>query len=267
MPREIVREYLSADTGLEGGPAPERPLAGKTAIVTGASRDVGRGIATALAREGVRIVGNHRDPGKAKRATAVEQEIADFKGDITFETADITTDDGRKNLFGAFRAKSGKEVFLDMLILNASGPTREVNVDGNNGLVDAFLPIMRKGGKIVLMQSVPGHWFDQLDPNTIPEFYRSVAAAKFEGEESLKRRIPEFDEKGVSFFVVCPPAVVDSTNMKFFSRLDPQALAKHSAISESLDLPHEITIGQVGQKVVSLLKSNVPQGYLELFRE
>jgi len=54
---------------------PNHPLAGSTAIVTGASRGFGRGIATALAAAGARVIGVARSGG-AVTADAADPDIA-----------------------------------------------------------------------------------------------------------------------------------------------------------------------------------------------
>ena len=56
-------------------------LEGKVAIVTGASRGIGRATAIALAREGARVVINHYDPADAKfgSGTPAEETLAAVK--------------------------------------------------------------------------------------------------------------------------------------------------------------------------------------------
>jgi NAD(P)-dependent dehydrogenase (short-subunit alcohol dehydrogenase family) len=50
----------------------QRPLAGRTAIVTGSGQNIGRGIAVALARAGANVVLNGRRNGDALEAVAAE---------------------------------------------------------------------------------------------------------------------------------------------------------------------------------------------------
>lgn len=241
----------------------ERPLAGKVALITGSSRDIGAEIAKALAIEGVNIVGNYRN--KKKRADEIQETLRSFGVTSEFVQADITNEDDRKKLKETAENLSGGK--LDILVLNASGPSADINVTAANSLVDKFLPIMPRGSIIVLMQSVPGHFEPQLNKlNMIPEFYKPIAKAKHEGEESLRSRIKEFKENGISFIVVCPPEVSDTANMKVFKRYDALISDKHAKISEMLGLPNAVTKEQVGKKVVELLKrKDLPMGYVELF--
>ena len=242
----------------------ERSLTGKIALITGSSRDIGAEIAKALAIEGVNIVGNYRN--KKKRADEVQETIRSFGVTSEFVQADITNEDDRKKLIETAQNLFGGK--LDILVLNASGPSRDINVTAANSLVDMFLPIMPRGSTIVLMQSVPGHFEPQLDElDIISEFYRPIAKAKHEGEESLRSRLEEFKENGISFIVVCPPEVSDTANMKVFKyRYDALISDKQAKISGILGLPSAVTKEQVGKKVAELLKrKDLPAGYVEFF--
>lgn len=241
----------------------ERSLTGKVALITGSSRDIGAEIAKALAIEGVNIVGNYRN--KKKRADKVQETLQSFGVTSEFVQADITNADDRKKLKETAQNLFGGK--LDILVLNASGSSRDINVTAANSLVDEFLPIMPIGSIIVLMQSVPGHFEPQLNElNIIPEFYRPIAKAKYEGEESLRFRLEEFKENGISFIVVCPPEVSDTANMKVFKRYDPLISNTNEKISGMLGLPSAVTKEQVGKKVAELLKrKDLPMGYVEFF--
>lgn len=243
----------------------ERPLAGKVALITGSSRDIGAEIAKALAQEGVNIVGNHRDPQKAKREQEVTKKLSQTGVHSEFVIADITKTENRQHLFETVKTSFGNE--LDFLILNASGPTEEINVVANNALIDKFLPLMPRGATIVLMQSVPGHFEPELK-DKIPEFYRSIAQAKYAGEQSLRERMREFEEEGINFIVICPPEVSGTSNMQIFRRKDPQISEKNAKISEERGLPVSVTKEQVGKKVAELLqRKDIPMGYVEFFRQ
>jgi len=243
----------------------ERPLEGKVALITGSGRDIGAGIATALALEGVAVIGNYRE--KAKRADALQASLSSKGAKTEFVQADITVPEDREKLQGALQESFGGK--LDWLILNASGPTRDINVIANNALVTELLPYINTGGKIILMQSIGGHYQRQLEGlDKIPHFYEPVAEAKHEGEQILRSRIPEFQQRGVSFFVVCPPEVEDTSNMMVFKRGDPLVSEKHAEISDMLGIPRTVSIKDVGEKVVELLKrEDLPMGYVELFSD
>jgi len=242
-------------------------LKGKIALITGSSRDIGASIAFKLASNGVIVVGNHRDIQKTNKADKVRQRIKESGGQIEFVRADITSVEGRNTLFDLFQSIHGDSASLDILVLNASGPTREINVDAANALEDQFLPKMPIGGKIILMQSVPGHFYGEIgDPTAIPEYYRDVAQAKYQGEISLRCRMLEFIQNGIDFYVVCPPAVYDSSNWRIFSWRDKLAGQKHKLLTEQFGLPEKVSMDQVATQVVHLIKSDMPTGHTELFQ-
>lgn len=94
-------------------------LNGKTALVTGASRGLGRALATALAARGVRVVGVARHAGELEAAMAA---IRAEGGEAHAVAADIADKDAVARIAGQAAALVGP---LDVAIHNAStlGPT------------------------------------------------------------------------------------------------------------------------------------------------
>jgi 3-oxoacyl-[acyl-carrier protein] reductase len=88
-------------------------IAGRTAIVCGGSAGLGRGAATALARDGVVTFIAARD--KDRLENAATEIAADTGGTIHPVVADVTTDAGREALLAACPKP-------DILINNAGGP-------------------------------------------------------------------------------------------------------------------------------------------------
>ena len=138
----------------------EKPLAGKVALITGSSRDIGAEIAKALGQEGVNIIGNYKE--KEKRAIGTQKEWASLGIKFEFIQADITIENDRKKLEDAVKKSFGGK--LDYLILNAPVFSKDPTDDKspNEHLTDELLPLMSKGGAILFMQSVPGHYEPQL---------------------------------------------------------------------------------------------------------
>lgn len=88
-------------------------LKGKTALVTGASRGLGEGVARALASQGVRVMLAARD-GNA--AAAVAREIAAAGGEAHALAADVSDYAATERLIAETRARCGG---LDILVNNA----------------------------------------------------------------------------------------------------------------------------------------------------
>src|SRR5258705_4745046 len=90
-------------------------LSGKTALVTGASRGIGRASALALARMGAQVL-VHYSSG-AKEAEAVVAEIRKAGGRADTVAADLSALDGPHKLARQVRAVVGDR--LDILVANA----------------------------------------------------------------------------------------------------------------------------------------------------
>jgi NAD(P)-dependent dehydrogenase (short-subunit alcohol dehydrogenase family) len=89
-------------------------LAGKLALVTGASRGIGAATARALAAQGAHVILTART---AKDLETVEQDIFEAGGAATIAPLDLTDGDSIARLAGAIQQRWGK---LDILILNAA---------------------------------------------------------------------------------------------------------------------------------------------------
>lgn len=92
---------------------PASTLAGKIALVTGASSGIGREIARVYAREGATVVATAR---REDRLAALAEESADYEGSIVYFVADLTDRDQVRQLFEYTYENFGK---LDILVNNA----------------------------------------------------------------------------------------------------------------------------------------------------
>lgn len=258
-------QIIDGGRGIGSTEIREGTLIGQIALVTGSSRDIGASIAIELARNGAYVIGNYLN--KEKRARSVTASIREFGGNIEFVGADITSTTGREKLLSSLFQVSIGQPRLDTLVLNASGPTKAINVVAANRLVDMFLPVMSKGGSVILMQSVPGHFYEQIDnPAASLKSYNDVAIAKNAGEKALRARMFEFDQKGVRFYVVCAPLVEDTSNLILFTRRYPDFPDIHHMLTDRLNLPTIVTKDQVAEKVLDLIIGIQPSGYTEYFR-
>src|ERR1700692_1637672 len=140
-------------------------LSGKTALVTGASRGIGRASALALAQAGAQVLVHYSS--SEKEVDAVVAEIRKGSGKAEKVGADLRKPDGAHTLAKRVRAIVGDR--LDILVANAGiskSATIEdttvedfdnlfaVNVRAPFFLVQQLLPIMGKGSSIVLVSSL-----------------------------------------------------------------------------------------------------------------
>lgn len=144
-------------------------LKDKVCIVTGSSRGIGKGIATALAEEGAKVVINYKSQGDAAKKTA--DEITEkFHTDLEIVKADVSNEEDVVAM-----VKKTKERFgtIDILVNNA-GVFKDStiwNMDKNfwddvisTNLTGVFLctkhaiPLMREKnwGRIINISSVVG---------------------------------------------------------------------------------------------------------------
>jgi 3-oxoacyl-[acyl-carrier protein] reductase len=89
-------------------------LTGKTALITGGTKGIGRGIALALARAGADVAVAYRQDGEA--ADVLATELKELGGDHHVIQADVTQPDDVDRLIGECRTRLGS---LDTVVNNA----------------------------------------------------------------------------------------------------------------------------------------------------
>jgi 3-oxoacyl-[acyl-carrier protein] reductase len=141
----------------------EKELAGKVALVTGASRNIGRATALALAAGGAAVAVNTR--ASREDAEKVVQEIRAAGGQAELYMADISDANAVRTMVDAIAKRFGR---LDILVLNASVRSEKpftdltyeewrlplsITLDGAFYCSQACIPHMLKagGGSIVTL--------------------------------------------------------------------------------------------------------------------
>jgi 3-oxoacyl-[acyl-carrier protein] reductase len=196
-------------------------LKGKTALVTGGSRGIGRATALALGRLGAQVLVHY---GQAvKEADAVVAEIRKAGGRADVIAADLAAADGPHQLARQVRGVVGDR--LDILVANAGvskaalieETTVEdfdrlfaVNVRAPFFLVQQLLPILCEGSSVVLVSSLAAHAV----VGTLPAY----AATKGAIDTLVKHFAGALGARGIRVNAVAPGVV--ATDMSSFAKTD-----------------------------------------------
>jgi NAD(P)-dependent dehydrogenase (short-subunit alcohol dehydrogenase family) len=196
-------------------------LSGKTALVTGASRGIGRATALELAKVGAQILVHYS--ASPREAEATVAEIVAAGGRAQALRADLALPDGAHDLARQTRAIVGER--LDILVANAgaakSAAIEEttvedfdrlfaVNVRAPYFLVQQLLPILGDGGSVVLVSSLAAH--------AVVGNLSAYAATKGAIDTLVKFFAAALGGRGIRVNVVAP-GVVD-TDMSSFARTE-----------------------------------------------
>jgi 3-hydroxy acid dehydrogenase/malonic semialdehyde reductase len=131
-------------------------LAGKTAIVSGASSGIGASTARALAREGVRVAGGARRVERLETEIALELDVTDTESCARFvEQAVRELGGGVDILFNNAGLSLGRDPFWASTEEDEHR-VLETNVNGLLRMTRLCLPHIRDGGHIVNMGSIAG---------------------------------------------------------------------------------------------------------------
>lgn len=192
-------------------------LLGKCAIITGASRGIGKAIALKLASLGANIVLNYRS--SEKEAIDVENKIKDMGVEVLSVKGDISKLEEVENLVAKAKEKFGT---IDIMVNNA-GITKDTlllrmkeedfdsvidtNLKGVFNCLKAITPIMvrQKHGKIINLSSVVG-----ISGNAGQVNYAASKAGVIGMTKSLAK---EVGSRGITVNAVAPGFIeTDMTN-------------------------------------------------------
>ena len=194
---------------------------GKTALVTGASRGIGRAAALALAQAGAEILVHYGR--NAEEAAAVADQIRVAGGRAQTIGVDLAAAEGPAELARQVRAIVGER--LDILVANAgvsSAATIEaatmaefdamyaVNVRAPFFLVQQLLPVLQEGSSVIFVSSLAAH----AAVGTLSAY----AATKGAIDTLVKHVASALGPRGIRVNAVAPGVV--ATDMSSFTRTD-----------------------------------------------
>jgi NAD(P)-dependent dehydrogenase (short-subunit alcohol dehydrogenase family) len=214
-------------------------LAGKVAVVTGASAGIGRATALALARAGARVLVTAR---RAERLEALAQEIRAAGGEAVAVPGDIARREHVRIIIGSAIERLGR---LDILVNNAGlghyAPLEEtppevfqylwdVNVMGMVYGIQEALPFMRQQGRghILNVSSVAGK-----RGGSGHSAYGATKFAQIGISEALRL---ELWKSGIYVSVVCPVV----TETEFFDVVAARSARRRPRFSGPVQTPEHV---------------------------
>ena len=229
-----------------------KPLSGKLALVTGASRGIGAATAEALAAAGAHVILVARTGSALEE---VEDRIHQAEGSATIAPLDLTDGEAIGKLGAAVAERWEK---LDILVLNAAmlgslTPVEHIdpkeysriltlNVGSNQALIAAFDPLLRKAERadVVGITSSVGH-----EPRA---FWGAYGSSKAALENLLGAYADETEHTGrVRVHIVDPGATRTRMRQLAFPGEEPESVKPPEAVAEFIldRLTSEVESGEL----------------------
>ncbi len=219
--------------------AENKPLAGRLALVTGASRGIGAATAEALAAAGAHVVLTGRD---VKALESVEDRIHEAGGSSTIAPMDLAESDSVARLASAV---SGRWDALDYLVISAAylptltpvaqidpkqfSQALTVNVLATQALIAGFDPMLKRAdnARIVGLTSSVG---------ATPRAYWSAYGASKAAFENLLESYAQEVEKlsNIRVAIVDPGATRTAMRAKAYPGEDPKTVKPPEVVAERI---------------------------------
>jgi NAD(P)-dependent dehydrogenase (short-subunit alcohol dehydrogenase family) len=227
---------------------PAKPLQNQVALITGATRGIGRAIAQALAAQGCNLVLTARDE---KALHNISRELASAKTKILAQPCDVRDPQSVDDLFRAIRRQFKR---LDIVVNNAGIAQANLTVDklplplwqdvidtnltGTFLVTQAALAIMKRGGTIVNNLSIAA--------NRVFAGSAAYTASKHGALGFTNTLRDELRPKGIRVIALLPGA----TNTEIWKTFWPQAPRKKmmspatiaAAVVNAILLPPNATV-------------------------
>ena len=219
--------------------AAEQPLAGKTVLVTGASKGIGAATARALAAAGAHVVITGRD---VKALERVEDEIHEAGGTATIAPVDLAETDGIARLAAAL---AGRWDALDALVISAAflpqlGPVTQidakqfnqaltVNLLATQALIASFDPLLKRApaGRVIGLTSSVGS-----DPRAYWGAYAATKAAFENLLDSYAQEVGNISNLRVA--IVDPGATRTQMRARAYPGEDPASVKAPEVVADRI---------------------------------
>lgn len=216
-----------------------KPLAGKTALVTGSSKGIGAATALALAAAGAHVVVTGRD---VKALERIEDAIHDLGGTATIAPVDLIETDGIARLAAAV---SSRWDTLDIMVIAAAylpmlGPVTQidgkqfgqaitVNLLAPQALIASFDPLLKRSpaGRVIGLTSSVAE--------TPRAYWGAYAATKAGFENILDSYAQEVGNiSNLRVAIIDPGATRTQTRARAYPGEDPASVKEPAAVADRI---------------------------------
>ncbi|WP_374405438.1 SDR family NAD(P)-dependent oxidoreductase [Pelagerythrobacter sp.] len=216
-----------------------KPLEGRVALVTGASRGIGAATALALAEDGAHVVLTGRD---VRALEGVEDAIHDAGGNATIAPLDLGEQDGIARLAAALAARWDK---LDILVIAAAylptlTPVTQIepkqfaqavttNLLATQALIAAFDPLLKRseGARVIGLTSSVG-----AEPRAFWAGYGSTKAAFESLLDSYAEEVRKLGDIRVA--ILDPGATRTAMRAKAYPGEDPATVKEPAVVGRRI---------------------------------
>lgn len=221
-------------------------LSGKSAIITGSSRGIGKAIAEAFADHGAQVTISSRKPGPCQEVAAAINE-KHGEGRAIAVPANISEKDQLQAMVDATNEAFGK---VDIVVCNAAsnpyyGPMEGIedeafekilqnNIISNHWLIQMCAPQMRerKDGAIILVSSIGG-----LKASPVIGAYNISKAADFQLARNLAA---EYGRDNIRVNCIAPGLIKTDFARALWENPDTLKMALATTPMKRIGEPHEI---------------------------
>ncbi|QZD88126.1 SDR family NAD(P)-dependent oxidoreductase [Qipengyuania psychrotolerans] len=216
-----------------------KPLDGKLALVTGASKGIGSATAVALAAAGAHVILTGRD---VRALEAVEDRIHEVGGSSTIAPVDLAESDGIARLASAIAGRWDK---LDILVISAAylptltpvtqidgkqfSQAMTVNALATQALLANFDPLLKRAdaGRVIGLTSSVGE-----NPRAYWSAYGSTKAAFDNLLDAYSQEVEKISSVRVA--TIDPGATRTSMRAKAYPGEDPQTVKAPEEVANRL---------------------------------
>ena len=222
-------------------------LRGKTALVTGASKGIGRAIALCLAENGADVLVNYCR--SEKKAAETVTEIQTFGVKSFALQADVASKQEVEKMFRETRKKMGKDI--DILVNNAGTQVALSTIEAMNlKLWNRVLAINLTGAMLCCQQAIPGMkeqgWGRIINTTSISDrtgggpggaHYVSAKGALAAFTKGLAKELAPF---GITVNAVAPGVILTEMHKKFSTKKSLESIKKQVPLGR-LGAPEDVS--------------------------